>query len=917
MITPEAKARENIDEMLNAAGWVIQDRDELNLSAGTGVAVREFPLKEGFADYLLFAGKKAVGVIEAKKEGTTLSGVSDQSQKYLTGRLDNIPNELGFLPFGYESTGKETYFRDLRDPEPRSRRVFWFHKPETLLEWMKQEKTLRARMREYPPLVKTGLRECQIEAITNLEHSFAEDHPRSLIQMATGSGKTFTAVSFAYRLIKHCNAKRILFLVDRTSLGTQTHKEFQKYVTPDDGRKFTELYNVQPLSGKNIDDVSKVCICTIQRLYSLLRGDEGYDPESDEFSSFEQGFSNGKPKDVGYNSEIPIETFDFIVTDECHRSIYNLWSQVLEYFDAHLIGLTATPSKQTLGFFNKNLVMEYGSERAVADGVNVGFDVFRIVTEITKGGSSVDADLWVEKREKLSRDKKWELLDEDFSYTEKQLDRDVVSYDQIRTVIRTFKENLFTKLFVGRSEIPKTLIFAKSDSHAEDIVEIVREEFGRGNEFCKKITYKTGRKPEDMIREFRTSYNPRIAVTVDMVSTGIDIKPLECLIFMRDVKSQVYFEQMLGRGTRTVDLTDLHQVTTDAPPKDRFIVVDAVGVCESSKNPAVVIDKKPGISFKKLLEAVAVGNHEDDLITTLATRLARLDRRISDREREEIFETANLPVKSIINSLYASVDPDEVTGHAMEMSATENPTESEIAGAKESLVSAACEPFDNPKLRTLLIDLKTKSEQILDKVSEDRVIEADFSTDAKERAVITVANFKQFIEDNKDTITALQIIYSRPKSERHLTYAQIRELSDILSRPPYGFTPDSVWKAYEQVEKNRVRGATPQRMLTDIISLVRFTLGCDKYLEPFSETVEHRYERWLREREEDGQKFSDEQIEWLNIIKDHISTSVEIGPDDFEYNQRLMQKGGLVSAYRAFGDELNSIMSEMNEVLGV
>ena len=916
-MTPEKKARKNIDEMLLAAGWTIQDRDELNLGAGTGVAIREYPLTEGYADYLLFVDRKAVGVIEAKKEGTTLSGVSEQSDGYLTGPLTNIPNELGFLPFGYESTGKETYFRDLRDPEPRSRRVFSFLRPETFSEQMKQEKTLRTRMREYPPLVTTGLRDCQVEAVTNLERSFAEDHPRSLIQMATGSGKTFTAVSFVYRLIKHCNAKRVLFLVDRTSLGVQTYKEFQMYVTPDDGRKFTELYNVQYLSGQRIDPVAKVCISTIQRLYSILKGEEDYDPEADEYSSFENGVQNTKPRDVIYNPDIPIETFDFIVTDECHRSIYNLWSQVLEYFDAHLIGLTATPSKQTLGFFNKNLVMEYGSERAVADGVNVGFDVFRIVTEITKGGSTVDADFWVEKREKLSRDRRWELLDEEFTYTSNQLDRDVISYDQIRTVIRTFKEHLFTSLFPGRSEVPKTLVFAKSDSHAEDIVEIIREEFGRGNEFCKKITYRSGRKPEDMIREFRSSYHPRIAVTVDMVSTGVDIKPLECIIFMRDVKSQVYFEQMLGRGTRTVDITELHQVTTDAPAKDRFIVVDAVGVCESSKNPQVVIDKKPTVSFKKLLESVAVGNHDNATITTLATRLARLDRRIGDREREEINDTAGASFCTIIQSLYLSVDPDEARDHATEQFATETPDASQIKKAKESLVSNACEPFDSPKFRTLLIDLKTKSEQVLDKVSEDRVLEAGFSTDAKERAVLTVANFRQFIEENKDSITALQIIYSRPTRERHLTYEQIRELSDILAKPPYGFTPDRVWQAYEQVERNHVRGASPHRMLTDIISLVRFTLGCDDYLEPYAETVEHRFERWIAEQEEDGITFSGEQMEWLTIMKDHIGASVSIGPDDFEYNQRLMQKGGLFSAYQAFGDGLNGIMAELNEVLGV
>ena len=271
-----------------------------------------------------------------------------------------------------------------------------------------------------------------------------------------------------------------------------------------------------------------------------------------------------KEKTISYNPDIPIEYFDFIVTDECHRSIYHYWRQVLEYFDAFIIGLTATPSKQTLGFFNQNLVMEYPHERAVADGVNVGYEVYRIKTEITEKGSTVEAGFYVDRRDKLTRKLRWEQLDDDFSYDAKQLDRSVVSKDQIRTVIKTFKEKLFTEIFPGRTEVPKTLVFAKDDSHAEDIVDIIREEFGKGNDFCKKITYRvTGEDPKTLIKEFRGSYNPRIAVTVDMISTGTDIKPLECVLFMRDIRSSVYFEQMKGRGTRTINPDDIKEISSE------------------------------------------------------------------------------------------------------------------------------------------------------------------------------------------------------------------------------------------------------------------------------------------------------------------------------------------------------------------
>lgn len=622
---PEASARENIDAALREAGWLVQDPRRAAITAGPGIAVREFPLARGhgFADYLLYVDGKAAGAVEAKAEGTTLSGVEVQSEKYSKGLPKELPAHLRPLPFLYETTGVETQFTNRLDPEPRSREVFHFHRPETLREWLAAEplwmplrggapdpqsklpSTLRQRLRHMPAIDDKGLWPAQLRALRNLEASLAEDRPRALIQMATGSGKTFTAVSSIYRLIKHGGARRILFLVDRGNLAEQTLKEFQQYVTPDDGRKFTELYNVQRLTSNRLDGVARVCITTIQRLYSMLSGKE-LDPDEEEVSLFSQADLVREPVPVGYNPAIPVETFDFIWTDECHRSIYNLWRQVLEYFDAYLVGLTATPSKQTLGFFKQNLVLEYGHEQAVADGVNVDFSVYRIRTQITERGSTVEANLWVDKRDRETRAVRWEKLDEDLTYESKALDRDVVAVDQIRTVVRTFREKLFSEIFPGRREVPKTLIYAKDDSHADDIVRIVREEFGKGNEFCEKITYRTGTarvvtksagpdgkeveavaykstgvKTDALLSAFRNSYNPRVVVTVDMIATGTDIKPLEIVMFMRRVKSRNFFEQMKGRGVRVIDSSDLVNVTPDAQAKTHFVVVDCVGVCES------------------------------------------------------------------------------------------------------------------------------------------------------------------------------------------------------------------------------------------------------------------------------------------------------------------------------------------------
>lgn len=912
----EERAREIIDRQLKLAGWVVQDMDRLNLGASAGVAVREFPLTTGFADYLLFVDRKAVGAVEAKPVGTTLSGVAEQSEKYLSGVPENIPQVQRPLPFAYESTGSETFFRDSRDPEPRSRRVFNFHCPETFSRWLEQNDTLRARLRQMPAPVTDGFWVCQVDAMGNLEKSLVEAKPRALIQMATGSGKTFTAVSSIYRLIKFADASRVLFLVDRSNLGRQTKKEFQQYITPDDGRKFTELYNVQHLTSNTLDPVSRVCITTIQRLYSMLKGEAEFDPSLEEQSGFETAPEATEPLQVVYNRLLPVETFDFVITDECHRSIYNLWRQVLEYFDAFIIGLTATPSKQTFGFFNQNLVMEYGHDRAVADGVNVGYDVYRIKTEITEQGSKVEAGYYIDKRDKLTRQVRWEVLEDDVEYAPAQLDRDVVAPDQIRTIIRTFRDKLFTEIFPGRREVPKTLVFAKDDSHAEDIVHIIREEFGKGNEFCKKITYKTyGEKPEDLIAAFRNSYNPRIAVTVDMISTGTDIRPLECLLFMREIKSRVYFEQAKGRGTRTISQTEFQAVTPDARNKTHFVIVDAVGVCENDKTDSRPLERKRSVSFDRLIDSVALGVRDPDTLSSLAGRLARLDRAIDPADRQAIAETAGgIALPQIVGNLLNAVDPDHQAEKAREIFDTDVPSEKQLAEAAEKLIDEACRVFDNPDLRRRIKEIKRKNEQLIDTVSRDKVIFAGYDAQAREKARTIVDSFRNFIEENKDEITALQIIYSMPHGRRKLTFKEIELLARAIEKPPYGLTSEQVWTAYGQLDKSKVRGAGPGRLLTDIISLVRFAMDRTEILQPFAETAGERFDIWLEEQEKTGRSFTEEQLEWLHMIRDHIATSLEIEKDDFELAP-FHRKGGLARVHTIFGEELEKILQELNEVL--
>lgn len=913
-LTPEQIARKKIDELLKAAGWVIQDMAAFNRNASTGVAVREFQLDSGPCDYLLFVRGKAAGVIEAKKAGTTLSAVAEQSDRYAEALPKHVAKWQDSLVFDYESNGEEVLFKDMRDPKPRSRRVFAFHKPETLLEWLKADKSLRAGFSEMPELVTHGLRDCQIDSLQGLEASLADDQPRSLIQMATGAGKTFTACTFSYRLIKHARARRILFLVDRNNLGDQTLREYQAFHPPGTANRFAETYITQHLHSNRIDPSAKVVITTIQRLFSMLKGEEEMDSELEEKSAYEVfELEEGETIPVAYNSDIPIEMFDIIVTDECHRSIYGLWRQVLEYFDAHIIGLTATPSKHTLGFFNQNLVAEYPYERSVADGVNVGYEVFRIKTDKSEKGGVIESGYTVPIMDKRTRAQKYKELDKDLEYKAKDLDKSVTARNQIRAIIQCYKDNLFTELFPGRSGewIPKTLIFAKDDNHAEEIVHIVREVFGEGNEFCKKVTYRNSEDPKSLIKAFRVEPFPRIAVTVDMIATGTDIKPLEALIFMRDVKSEGYYEQMKGRGARSISNSDLQSVTPDAQTKTRFVLVDAVGVTEGKKNVSQPLERKRTVSFDKLMEQIAQGRRDPAALSTMAGRLAMLEKKLLPEDKERIIELSGKSLPTISGELLDAIDPDKVA-EAVEKEFGPKATAEQHEEVEERLRDEACAVFDDPKFRKQLQTLRQKTEIVIDDVTTDKVISAGYDLkQAEER----IASFKEFIEANKDELTALQILYSQPYSKRKITYAAISELRDRLVDPPYHLDTATVWQAYRRIEESNVRGVPSDKMLTDIISLVRFAVGLDKELEPFAAKVEQRFNLWIGRQKKAGKEYTEEQMGWLRLIKDHLAANVEIEPRSFMESPSLNDQGGLVAAKNLFGDEFITMLDDLNGAL--
>lgn len=804
-----------------------------------------------------------------------------------------------------------------------------------------------------------------------------------------------------------------------------------------------------------------------------------------------------------------------------------------------MIGLTATPSKQTFGFFNQNLVMEYPHEQAVADRVNVNYDVYRIRTRITEQGSSVEAGYSVQVQDRETRGKQWRELDDDFAYDPNQLDRDVVTPDQIRKIVREFRDKLFTEIFPGREWVPKTLIFAKDDNHAENIVEILREEFGKGNDFCRKITYKTtGASPKELIKSFRNSPMPRIAVTVDMIATGTDIKPVEIVFFMRAVKSRSFFEQMKGRGVRVIQPDDLKAVTPDAGVKDHFVIIDAVGICEHDMTDAKPMEKKPSVSFEKLLQAVAFGNTEDDVLTSIAARLARMEHRLSEEDDAVIREVSGgLSLRDLCGSLVEAVNPDRIVSRRLEewelqqyqtagylnpyaevdvsqanlphwrqegatyfvtfrladslpSSTLEkwreerdiwrrlNPKpwnqeqereyferfssnierwldqgagscvlalpevktlmtdalkyfdgecyhlgryvvaanhvhilvtpladnklseilhswksytakqilnvevasrrlkdfEVEAASCRfkrnnkagerrfhvyqkeyydhivrspeslyrieqyierhaeydrgewekrrdaastaiqkqvrQEIVQEAVKPLHDPKLRELLVKLKKKNEITIAHISQDQVLEAGFSHDALDRARSVVQSFEEFIEENKDEITAIQILYSRPYGRR-LTFDAVKELAEKIEAPPRLWTESQLWQAYAALEKSKVRGAGGKRILTDLVSLVRFAMHRENELIPFPEKVNANFRVWV---EAASRRFTDEQMKWLEMIRDHIAANLGIEPDDFEYAP-FAQEGGLGKVHQLFGEELGGIIDELCGVL--
>lgn len=811
-MTPEEKARQAIDQILNDAGWQIVPRSDFTLDS-SAVAVTEGLLNGNLeADYLLFLEGKAIGVLEAKRDDVDLLSVAaEQAENY----THNLPlwcaswHEDRHLPLVYLSNGKELFFKNLQDNSMNDYMPLnEMHSPKDIVKLT----GISSYFAGLPTLKRKGLRDCQYDAITNLEKTFRDGQKKALIVLATGAGKTYTACLAAYRLLTYTPAKRILFLVDRNNLGKQAEGEFGSFRLTYNGEPFNTIYETERLKSKEIAKSTSVVISTIQRLFAYLTGQDIMDDDDSEDE-------NADGDEVALPAEdlkLSPDFFDVIIVDECHRSIYGRWKKVLDYFtSARLIGLTATPDPSTtLPFFNNNRVVNYTLEKSIADGINVDARIYRIKTKVTEEGGVINKGTSYSEKSKYTGREDLITAKESSEYKSTELDRSVVNLEQIRLVMQAYKDAIYKDLYPDREPnynyIPKTLIFAKSDAHATNIVKILREQIfpEQGEKFVQKITYSAG-DTNALIREFRNDKDFRIAVTVTLVATGTDVKPLEVLVFMRDVKSEALYVQMKGRGVRTVQDDVLRNVTPNATSKDCFYLIDAVGVTEHEKSipPIDGGENRVNIPLKDLLERVSHGYLPDDYLRLLASRLSRINQKANDEQRSHFETLAGCSMKSIALEIFSVMNPETST-----LPVFKNVNELNLE--RKRLVAPLA---NNPKARDYLLYINAGFLKTLSP-GEDTLLYIGFS---KEEAQSTTAAFEKYIDAHKDEIEALRIIYNN--TGEPITHTLLEDLAQKLSEANRKFNIPTLWNSYFVLSSGTKRlNADERKALTTLIQLVRF-----------------------------------------------------------------------------------------------
>lgn len=854
-LTPEQKARKIIDSLFSNSGWEVVDRDSYSPTT-SAAAIEEGLLNHNLeADYLLFINGTAIGVLEAKKESYDI--VSDAVKAQAENYVANVPNTYkkysNVLPLIFISNGKRILFRDFRDPDSEYQEISQIPTPREICKILKIDDIYAG----LPALKKQGLRDCQYEAITELEKSFRTGQDRALLVLATGAGKTYTACTACYRFLAYTPMRRILFLVDRNNLGKQASDEFGKYKLTETGDPFNTIYGVEKLTKPEIPDDANVVISTIQRLFALLSGTPITDSDDDEDNQDDDGTEVGLPE----NPKLPKNYFDVIIIDECHRSIYGKWKQVLEYFNtAKLIGLTATPGPETMAFFNNNRVVNYTLEKSIVDGVNVGSVTYRIRTRETEDGGAIREGSKVTKITRYTGEVEDIRQTQTQTYTAAELNRSIVNPAQIKLILETYRDAIYTEMFVdpprepNMDYIPKTLIFALSEAHANNIVKIAKEVFSRtDNKFVQKITCTAGNSNQ-LIREFRTSKEFRIAVTVTLVATGTDVKPLEVVMFMRDVQSEQLYIQMKGRGCRTIGDAALRAVTPNATSKDQYILVDAVGVTEHAKSiEGPSIDPpQPTITLKELLEKISHGNLQDDYLQTLASRLSRIHNKSKDEDRTKFVTlSGGFGMDEIASNIFNTFENGTL------------PSFLSINDANNERKGLVAPIANHPAAKKWLLKLNAGFVEILHP-GEDELIDKGFVEESGE----TVTAFEQYIEAHKDDIEALRMIYNN--TGEPISYSMLLDLQNQLREANRKFSIFKLWNCYtslapEKVDKNTTR--EQREALTTLIQLIRFAYKQIKKLTTLHGSAAQYFNLWCGQAQ---RPLTDKQKEIIQSIVNYV-----------------------------------------------
>ncbi|MBP1584191.1 MAG: DEAD/DEAH box helicase family protein [Lachnospiraceae bacterium] len=910
---PEERAREKIDKQLINAGWDIVSRNEYIPKSTSAV-------KEGLmqgnteSDYLLFVDDKAIAVVEAKREDNPLG---PEVEKQAEGYAKSPQNWYGLwyqglIPLVYMANGKKIYFKNmLTDPDGDYVELSEMHSPKKML-------SLINKVSEYgalPRLEKKGLRDCQYNAEIELEKSMKEGKKKNLAILATGSGKTYLACLASYRLLNYTPTKRILFLVDRNNLARQTEAEFSQFDRTEGQVEMSSLYEIKRLKKEN-DIKADIVISTIQKLFAVLTGqalsDDSEDAEDEKTMTDEEKESK-EVITLGDDLKLPPDHFQFIIVDECHRSIYGKWRAVLDYFSgAKVLGLTATPTPEAYAFFNNNIIEEYTYDESVVDGVNVPSRVYRIATEITEHGGAIRSGTRVTETVRKTGETTTYDAPQRIDYDNMQLDRSVVNRDQIRKVLTAYKKAIYEELYPEREKsweyIPKTLIFAKDDNHASEIVEGVKDVFKSEFEneevpehFVQKITYSSG-DSNGLIRDLRTEKDFRVAVTVTLVATGTDVRPLEVVLFMKDVRSDVLYTQMKGRGCRIISDDKLREVTPNANTKECYYIVDGVGVTEHEKIiPHPVINPGPGkkiLSLEHLLEHLAHNEVSDENLWLLRDYCSTINRRYEDnplfgRHLDYFITTYGFAPRTIAGNIQNATDQ----GLLIECQYIDP---SHDNSARMALISSL---ISNIAARKKLLEMQ-RGYILNTEEDPDEVIYAGFS---KETAKSFIENFEKYLNNNKDSIEALRIIYN--SEDTIITHEMLSELRDRLLAESRQYGVYQIWKNYKVLDTegnvDDLDVKTNVNALTNLIQIVRYAYGKNQKLTSLINGYAKRFSLYCGQQQ---RVLTEDQVEIMRQIAEFFINDGAISVKELnEIDTDLWRKGITSFGGKALADEMQAL----------